>query len=59
MHLIHYLSKNKDTQRIPILVDEGFIKLHPGVIGFADENTVGVRSQYPEIPPGRAGKRPN
>ncbi|MFZ4062779.1 MAG: excisionase family DNA-binding protein [Polynucleobacter sp.] len=48
VHLIHYLSKNKDTQRIPILVDEGFIKLHPGVMGLADENTVGVRPQYPE-----------
>jgi excisionase family DNA binding protein len=48
VHLIHYLSKNKDTQRIHILVDEGFIKLHPGVMGLADENTVGVRPQYPE-----------
>jgi len=38
VHLIHYLSKNKDTQRIPILVDEGFIKLHPGVVALADEN---------------------
>lgn len=49
VHLIHYLSKNRDTQRIPILVDEGFIRLHPGVMGLADENTVGVKSQYPEI----------
>lgn len=48
VHLIHYLSKNKDTQRIPILVDEGFIRLHPGVMGLADENTVGMRPQYPE-----------
>jgi excisionase family DNA binding protein len=39
VHLIHYLSKNKDTQRIPILVDEGFIKLHPGVVTLADENS--------------------
>ena len=38
VHLIHYLSKNKDTQRIPILVDEGFIKLHPGVVSLIDEN---------------------
>jgi hypothetical protein len=43
------LSKNKDTQRIPILVDEGFIRLHPGVMGLADENTVGVKPQYPEV----------
>jgi len=39
VHLIHYLSKNRDTQRIPILVDEGFIKLHPGVVALADENS--------------------
>jgi excisionase family DNA binding protein len=41
VHLIHYLSKNKDTQRIPILVDEGFIKLHPGVVTLVDENSGG------------------
>jgi len=41
VHLIHYLSKNKDTQRIPVLVDEGFIKLHPGVVALADENNGG------------------
>jgi excisionase family DNA binding protein len=39
VHLIHYLSKNKDTQRIPILADEGFIKLHPGVVSLVDENS--------------------
>ena len=43
VHLIHYLSKNKDTQRIPILVDEDFIKLHPGVMALADENSGVVR----------------
>ena len=47
VHLIHYLSKNKDTQRIPILVDEGFIKLHPGVVALADENN-GHRPQFTE-----------
>jgi len=47
VHLIHYLSKNKDTQRIPILVDEGFIKLHPGVVALADENN-GQRPQLTE-----------
>jgi excisionase family DNA binding protein len=41
VHLIHYLSKNKDTQRIPILVDEGFIKLHPRIMNLADENQGG------------------
>jgi hypothetical protein len=38
VHLIHYLSKNSRTQRIPILVDEGFIQLHPGVLQLAGEN---------------------
>jgi hypothetical protein len=38
VHLIHYLSKNNDTQHIPILVDEGFIRLHPGVVSLVDEN---------------------
>lgn len=38
VHLIHYLSKNTRTQRIPILVDEGFIQLHPGVLQLAGEN---------------------
>ncbi len=47
VHLIHYLSKNKDTQRIPILVDEGFIKLHPGVVALADENS-GVKNPLSE-----------
>ena len=47
VHLIHYLSKNKDTQRIPILVDEGFIKLHPGVVTLVDENN-GSRPQLTE-----------
>ena len=51
VHLIHYLSKNKDTQRIPILVDEGFIKLHPGVLALADENhknRLPLREDLPE-----------
>jgi hypothetical protein len=48
-HLIHYLSKNNDTERIPILVDGGFIRLHPGVMGLANENTVGVRPQCPNL----------
>lgn len=47
VHLIHYLSKNRDTQRIPILVDEGFIKLHPGVISLADQNSYGIPLERP------------
>ena len=46
VHLIHYLSKNTRTQRIPILVDEGFIKLHPGVLQLAGENA-GVLKPLP------------
>ena len=38
VHLIHYLSKNMTTRRIPLLVDEGFLGLHPGVIRLAAEN---------------------
>ncbi|MEY3840069.1 MAG: hypothetical protein RIR08_802 [Pseudomonadota bacterium] len=30
LHLIHYLSKNIQTRRIPMLVDEAFVQLHPG-----------------------------
>ncbi len=38
VHLIHYLTKNKTTRRIPLLVDEGFFGLHPGAIQLAAEN---------------------
>jgi hypothetical protein len=48
VHLIHYLSKNKDTQRTPILVDEGFIKLHPGVMSLAEENVSASSSLHPK-----------
>ena len=46
VHIIHYLSKNELTQRIPILVDEGFVQLHPGVIQLAGENS-GVLQPQP------------
>ncbi len=38
VHLIHYLSRNKETHHIPILVDEGFIKFYPGIVALVDEN---------------------
>ena len=38
VHLIHYLSGNAITRHIPIMVDEGFIALHPNVIELAAEN---------------------
>ena len=39
VHLIHYLSRNTVTRHIPIMVDEGFISLHPNVIELAAENS--------------------
>jgi excisionase family DNA binding protein len=48
VHLIHYLSKNKVTQKIPILIDQSFIDLHPKVIQLAGENC-GVLSQVGEM----------
>ena len=48
VHLIHYLSKNIDTKGIPILVDQGFIKLHPGVLGLGEINSIGVRPNNTE-----------
>ena len=45
VHIIHYLSKNELTQRIPILVDEGFAQLHPGVIQLAGENSGVIQPQ--------------
>jgi beta-galactosidase beta subunit len=38
LHLIHYLSKNIQTRRIPMLVDEAFVQLHPGVLDMAQDN---------------------
>jgi excisionase family DNA binding protein len=45
LHLIHYLSKNIQTRRIPLLVDEAFVQLHPGVLEMANENGVHLRPQ--------------
>lgn len=50
VHLIHYLSKNTITNKIPLLVDEGFIGTHPGVIYMAAENA-GSLSIWPEQAP--------
>jgi excisionase family DNA binding protein len=38
VHLIHYLSKNPISNKIPLLIDENFIGTHPGVIYMAAEN---------------------
>ena len=42
LHLIHYLSKNIQTRRIPLLVDEAFVQLHPGVLDMAQDNILQI-----------------
>lgn len=32
VHILHYLTKNKNTRNIPILVEEEFLKMHPHVL---------------------------
>lgn len=44
LHLIHYLSKNIQTRRIPLLLDESFVQLHPGVLEMAKENTIAIKT---------------
>jgi len=39
IHLLHYLSKRSSTNRIPILLDEGFMATQPGAIQMAAENS--------------------
>lgn len=39
IHLLHYLSRNSSTNKIPLLIDEGFIATQPGAIRMAAENT--------------------
>lgn len=48
LHLIHYLSKNIQTRRIPLMVDEAFVQLHPGVLEMAKENTIKLSPQESE-----------
>ena len=48
LHLIHYLTKNIQTRRIPLLVDEAFVQLHPGVLEMAKENTGDLKPQDAE-----------
>jgi len=48
LHLIHYLSKNIQTRRIPLLVDEAFVQLHPGVLEMTKENGVYLKPQASE-----------
>lgn len=39
IHLLHYLSRHSSTNRIPILLDEGFMATQPGAIRMAAENS--------------------
>lgn len=39
IHLLHYLSRSASTNKIPLLIDEGFIATQPGAIRMAAENT--------------------
>ena len=48
LHLIHYLSKNIQTRRIPLLVDEAFVQLHPGGLELAKDNGVHLKPQSSE-----------
>ncbi len=48
LHLIHYLSKNIQTRRIPLLVDQAFIQLHPGVLEMTQENAIHLNPQEGE-----------
>lgn len=48
LHLIHYLSKNIQTRRIPLLVDEAFVHLHPGVLDMTKENGIHLQAEAHE-----------
>jgi excisionase family DNA binding protein len=50
LHLIYYLSKNIQTRRIPMLVDEAFVQLHPGVLDMAQDNIVQISPPEHEEP---------
>jgi PleD family two-component response regulator len=50
LHLIHYLSKNIQTRRIPMLVDEAFVQLHPGVLDMAQDNILQISPPEHEEP---------
>jgi hypothetical protein len=50
LHLIHYLSKNIQTRRIPMLIDEAFVQLHPGVLDMAQDNIVQISPPEHEEP---------
>lgn len=46
MHFIHYISQYPTTNKIPLLVDAGFMHLHPGVIRLAAENAGLLKPSY-------------
>jgi hypothetical protein len=42
LHLIHYLSKNIQTRRIPMLVDKALVQLHPEVLDMTQDKILQI-----------------
>ena len=58
VHLTSYLSKNTHTRNIPILVDDGFLKLHPQILDISSENKIIMDASPHMIKPGKKIKNP-
>jgi len=58
VHLTSYLSKNTHTRNIPILVEDGFLKLHPQILDISPENKVLMDSGTNPIRVGKKHKNP-
>jgi len=58
VHLTSYLSKNTHTRNIPILVEDGFLKLHPQVLDISPESKVLMDSSTNSIKPIKKLKNP-
>ena len=49
VHLTSYLSKNTHTRNIPILVEDGFLKLHPQILNMSSANKIIMDSASPKL----------
>jgi excisionase family DNA binding protein len=51
IHLLHYISRNTTTNKIPLLIDEGFMATQTGAIRMAAENSgiLKPHRRYPEM----------
>jgi excisionase family DNA binding protein len=58
VHLTSYLSKNTHTRNIPILVEDGFLKLHPQILDIYPEHKLMMDSASPIIKSGKKMKNP-